>query len=67
MPLEVLLNTMRQFWHEGDHKSACEIARDAAPYCHARISSTTLKSDPASPVGIIVIPGKARDADGGEQ
>jgi hypothetical protein len=44
-PLEVMLQTMRALWAkntEEAHKQACEIAKDAAPYLHPRLSSQTI-------------------------
>src|SRR4051794_32397237 len=38
-PLEVMLSTMRELYDKGDHVAACAIARDAAPFCHPRLSS----------------------------
>jgi hypothetical protein len=46
-PLEIMLKAMR--WHEeaGRWDQAAAVARDAAPYCHPRLSSTetTMQSD----------------------
>lgn len=39
MPLEVMLNVMRELYSEGDLLGAASIARHAAPYCHARITT----------------------------
>lgn len=55
-PCDVLLGVMREFWKLAnsstnarkrvDHlRSAAAIARDAAPYFHARIASTTTSDD----------------------
>jgi hypothetical protein len=41
-PLELMLTNMRSLWEEGTEKSkaaACEIAKDAAPYVHARLAT----------------------------
>lgn len=38
-PLDVMLNTMKQRWHQGRLQEACEIAKDAAPYIHRRLAS----------------------------
>jgi hypothetical protein len=39
MPLEVMLNAMRTLYSEGDLLGAASVARYAAPYCHARLST----------------------------
>ena len=39
-PLEVLLGSMRRAWDAGDQKTACLIAKDAAPYVHPRLAAT---------------------------
>ena len=44
-PLEVMLNTMRAALLEGDLPFAVSIARDAAPYCHPRLSAITVKEN----------------------
>jgi hypothetical protein len=41
-PLEVMLRTMRELWALGSEEGrrrACEIAKDAAPYIHPRLST----------------------------
>jgi hypothetical protein len=38
-PLEVMLETMREHWEGGRKSDACMIAKDAAPYMHARIQA----------------------------
>jgi hypothetical protein len=42
-PLEVMLHTMRAALLDGDLPLAASIARDAAPYCHPRLSAITVK------------------------
>ena len=44
-PLEVMLNAMRAALLEGDLPFAVSIARDAAPYCHPRLSAITVKEE----------------------
>jgi hypothetical protein len=39
MPLDVMLDVMRAYLAEGNRQVAAAIAKDAAPYCHARLSS----------------------------
>ena len=38
-PLEVMLETMRELYHEGKKLDACAIAKDAAPYVHPRLQA----------------------------
>lgn len=38
-PLEVLLQTMREAWDGGSKELACQIAKDAAPYMHPRLTA----------------------------
>jgi hypothetical protein len=44
-PLEVMLHTMRAALLDGDLPFAVSIARDAAPYCHPRLSAITVKEN----------------------
>lgn len=50
MPLEVMLNTMRAHYDAGRLDEAAAFAKDAAPYCHPRLSATefngTVESQP---------------------
>jgi hypothetical protein len=45
MPVEVMLKTMRALWKKKAHVAACAIAKDAAPYCHPRLTSIEGKLD----------------------
>lgn len=38
-PLEVMLQTMRDAWDGGSKELACQIAKDAAPYMHPRLTA----------------------------
>ena len=38
-PLEVMLETMHMLRNAGEHEKASQIAKDAAPYVHPRLSS----------------------------
>jgi hypothetical protein len=38
-PLEVLLGVMRHHYRAGDLAAAAAVAKDAAPYCHPRLTS----------------------------
>ncbi len=49
-PLEVMVKTMAKRWEAGDEVGACAIAKDCAPYLHARLASTTLKGDSENPL-----------------
>lgn len=37
-PLEVMLETMREAWDNGDKPAALAAAKDAAPYIHPRLA-----------------------------
>jgi hypothetical protein len=39
MPLDVMMDAMRDLYDAGNRVAAAEVARHAAPYCHARLSS----------------------------
>jgi hypothetical protein len=43
MPLEVMLQAMRRYHEQGQTAQAVAVARDAAPYCHARLSSMQME------------------------
>jgi hypothetical protein len=49
-PLDVMVQTMNERWKDGDKAGACAIAKDCAPYLHARLASTTLKGDSENPL-----------------
>ena len=54
-PIEVMLTQMRSYWADGTDEArakACDIAKDAAPYLHPRLSAVdnTLKD----PGGLVV-------------
>ncbi len=64
LPLDVLLKTCEELWVEAvatqDPKlrralqmEACAVAKDAAPYLHARLQATTIKGDPENPLAIL--------------
>ena len=44
-PLEVMLTSMRAALLDGDLPFAVSIARDAAPYCHPRLSAIAVKEN----------------------
>lgn len=46
LPLEVMLDTMDELYDAGNHIAAAAIARDIAPYCHARLKDITLGPNP---------------------
>jgi hypothetical protein len=46
MPLEVMLEAMRQYWAQGEWDRAAAIAKVAAPYVHPRLSSIEEKPAP---------------------
>ena len=45
LPLEVMLHSMRAALLDGDLPLAVSIARDAAPYCHPRLSAITVEEN----------------------
>lgn len=63
-PLQVLLETMAERWHEskkaeGDTRKAlqneaCGWAKEAAPYVHARLQATTVKGDTENPLSFVL-------------
>jgi hypothetical protein len=50
LPLEVMLRAMRLHAEAERWDQAAAIAKDAAPYIHPRLASTTLASDPERPL-----------------
>jgi hypothetical protein len=50
MPLDFLLGIMRD--DEQDARSRLDAAKAAAPYCHARLSSTELSGPSGGPVSV---------------
>jgi hypothetical protein len=50
MPLDYLLGIMRN--EDQDSRSRLEAAKAAAPYCHARLSSTELSGPSGGPVSV---------------
>ena len=49
-PLEMMLKTTRRHYDAGRWDQAAMIARDAPPYVHARLATTTVKGDAAAPL-----------------
>ena len=45
-PLDVLLTAMERSFDQDDYETAGKYAEKAAPYCHARLSSTEHKKPP---------------------
>ena len=52
-PLEVMLAAMRKCYDDGDLDRAAEIAKDAAPYVHPRLSALSGHFKVASTVRVI--------------
>lgn len=44
-PLEVMIKAMREAYNKGGAIAAFNLAKDCAPYMHARINSIDLKAD----------------------
>jgi len=64
-PLDVLLQTMAERWISAQAAvdpeerarlldSACQVARDVAPYLHPKLQATTIKGDQDSPLSFTV-------------
>ena len=64
-PLDVMLLTMRPHVEAGGWDAAAAIAKDAAPYVHPRLASTTLEAKPGT-LASFVIYGE-READSTEE
>jgi hypothetical protein len=43
-PLEVMLMAMKDSLDKGELKDASNFAKDAAPYCHAKLASTEVRA-----------------------
>jgi len=50
MPLDFLLGIMRD--EQQDHRSRLDAAKAAAPFCHARLSSTEVSGPNGGPVAV---------------
>lgn len=59
-PLEVMLQTMREKWEAGDKEGACQVAKDAAPYVHPKLSSVNANVDGTFAYRDIEIPTEER-------
>lgn len=44
-PLHVMLTVMRRKWRDGDEDGAVTLAKIAAPYVHAKVSSARPNTD----------------------
>lgn len=51
-PLEVMLETMRRLYDEGELMQASKIAADAAPYCHSKLSAVEHSGPNGGPVQV---------------
>lgn len=54
-PLEVMIQTMRKLWNDGDQMAACAIAKDAAPYMHPRLANIEATGKDGGPMVIEII------------
>ncbi len=66
LPLEIMLKTMAKHWHAAEDKTrtaeeraesefkAVSVAKDAAPYIHSKLQSTTVKGDKENPLQFIL-------------
>jgi hypothetical protein len=48
--LEVMLDAMRRYWDAGNLDKAAAIAKDAAPYVHARMASVDVGGKQGAPI-----------------
>jgi hypothetical protein len=64
-PLDVMLQAMRKMHGDGDFIGAANIAKYAAPYCHARLAAidhTTNGKDMGQTSGVLMVPGVMNEA-----
>lgn len=52
LPLDVMLQAMRERFEAGDFKEAAAIAKDAAPYVHPRLASVQHAGDDGGPMQV---------------
>jgi hypothetical protein len=53
-PLEVMIESMIDFYQNGDKEAAVRVAKDAAPYIHPRLSAVEVGSDTEKPLKMVV-------------
>lgn len=53
-PLEVMLQSMREFHDKGEFLSACSVAKDAAPYVHPRLAAMEHSGPDGGPIQVTV-------------
>ena len=53
-PLEVMIESMMDFYQSGDREAAVRVAKDAAPYIHPRLSAIEVGSDSDKPMKMVV-------------
>jgi hypothetical protein len=54
-PLEVMLYTMRDLWNGGDKLTACQVAKDCAPYVHPRLANIEATGKDGGPMVVEII------------
>lgn len=54
-PLEIMLSVMKQSWAKQDIPSAMFAAKEAAPYIHAKLASTTISGNANAPFTVKII------------
>jgi hypothetical protein len=67
LPLDVLMQTMRQAWREKDYDRACAIATQAAPYIHPKLAQLEFGMDEAMVQRVARVPEVAASADAWKQ
>lgn len=60
-PLEVMLTSMRKLYAAEEFTAACAIAKDAAPYVHARLATMELSGKGGEAIQIKIVDDWARD------
>jgi hypothetical protein len=50
MPLEVMIQAMREAWDAGDKSTAVQVAEKAAPYMHHKLAAVTHSGDQDNPI-----------------
>jgi hypothetical protein len=54
-PLEVMLHVMRMHFEAGEFDKAAEIAKDAAPYLHPRLSTMAVSGANKGPIEVKLV------------
>jgi hypothetical protein len=63
LPLEVMIQAMREAWEAGDKSTAVQVAEKAAPYMHHKLAAVTHSGDQDNPVAYQIMSGVTRQDD----